>query len=90
MAAVSKAATGMGSAAVHKGFEWFRSIGSPAFFVAPMVAHSELAYRLLCREYGAQMTVTPMIHAKCVDTRTPRTAIASEVPHARHALAGSS
>lgn len=53
------------------GYEWYRSLGSPKYFVAPMVAHSELAYRLLTREYGAQMTVTPMIHAKCVLYRPP-------------------
>ncbi len=46
------------------GWEWYRSINSPKYFVAPMVQHSELAFRLLTREYGAHVTVTPMIHAR--------------------------
>ena len=50
------------------GYTFWRSIGSPRFVVAPMVNQSELAYRLLCREYGAQLTYTPMMHSKVFST----------------------
>lgn len=43
---------------------WWRSIGSPRRVLAPMVGQSELAFRLLCRRYGADLCVTPMINAK--------------------------
>ncbi|KAJ8604216.1 hypothetical protein CTAYLR_009786 [Chrysophaeum taylorii] len=45
-------------------WRWFRSIGSPQRVLAPMVGQSELAFRLLCRRYGAELCVTPMINAK--------------------------
>ena len=47
-----------------RGFEFFRSMGSPKFHVAPMVDQSELAFRELCRGYGATCAYTPMIHAR--------------------------
>lgn len=53
-----------GSKAKLTGWAWYKSIGQPQFFVAPMVQQSELAFRLLTREYGAEVTVTPMIHAR--------------------------
>jgi hypothetical protein len=37
------------------GYDFFRSIGSPRFVVAPMVDHSELAFRLMTRRYGAHL-----------------------------------
>ena len=47
-----------------RGFDFFRSMGSPKFHVAPMVDQSELAFRELCRGYGATCAYTPMIHAR--------------------------
>merc|ERR1719420_322267 len=47
-----------------KGFEFFRSIGSPKFVCAPMVDQSELAFRMLTRRYGVELAYTPMFHSR--------------------------
>jgi tRNA-dihydrouridine synthase 4 len=57
---------GVGMAARRDPWAWWASIGSPRYVAAPMVEHSELAFRLLCREFGTHLTFTPMIPAQCV------------------------
>jgi tRNA-dihydrouridine synthase 1 len=43
--------------------DFFERIGSPRLIVAPMVDHSDLAFRMLTRRYGAQLTYTQMFNS---------------------------
>jgi len=47
-----------------KGYDFYKSLGSPRYVVAPMVDQGELPFRLLCREYGSELAYTPMFHSK--------------------------
>ena len=42
-------------------WEWFRSVGSPKLWLAPMVGQSEVAFRMLARKYGATMCSTEVL-----------------------------
>ena len=49
-----------------KGYEFYRSIGSPKFISAPMVDHSSLAWRLLVQLNGADLAYSEMLASKAI------------------------
>eukprot|EP01063_Lacrimia_lanifica_P010875 TRINITY_DN17631_c0_g1_i1.p1 TRINITY_DN17631_c0_g1~~TRINITY_DN17631_c0_g1_i1.p1 ORF type:complete len:484 (+),score=177.07 TRINITY_DN17631_c0_g1_i1:55-1452(+) len=48
-----------------KGYELYDLLGQPKTIVAPMVEQSELAFRILTKRYGADLTYSPMINSAC-------------------------
>lgn len=46
-----------------KPYEFWDKIGRPKKIVAPMVDHSDLAYRMMTRKYGADLVYTQMLNA---------------------------
>lgn len=53
-----------------RGYDFWRSIGSPKLVAAPMVDQSELAFRMLCRRYGTELAYTPMFHSRLFATQS--------------------
>ncbi|XP_076930290.1 uncharacterized protein LOC143595027 [Bidens hawaiensis] len=51
-------------ARIEKALIYWRNLGEPKLIVAPMVDNSELPFRMLCREHGAQAAYTPMLHSR--------------------------
>lgn len=47
-----------------KGYDFYKSIGSPKQIAAPMVEQSYLPFRMLTRKHGAQLAYTPMLNSK--------------------------
>ena len=44
-------------------FAFWEKIGQPKTVVAPMVDHSDLAYRMMTRKYGAELVFTQMFNS---------------------------
>lgn len=53
-----------GESRIERAWAHWKKLGQPKFLVAPMVDNSELPFRMLCRNYGAQAAYTPMLHSR--------------------------
>lgn len=45
-------------------YKHYRLLGEPKYIAAPMVGQSELAFRMMVRDLGAELCFTPMINAQ--------------------------
>lgn len=50
-------------------YEMWKELGSPKYVCAPMVDQSELAFRMITRKYGTELTFTPMVHSVLFSTQ---------------------
>eukprot|EP01088_Endostelium_zonatum_P007021 TRINITY_DN19172_c0_g1_i1.p1 TRINITY_DN19172_c0_g1~~TRINITY_DN19172_c0_g1_i1.p1 ORF type:complete len:395 (-),score=74.07 TRINITY_DN19172_c0_g1_i1:21-1205(-) len=46
-----------------RGYEFYKSLGSPKLVLGPMVDASELPFRMMCRKYATELCYTPMLHS---------------------------
>lgn len=53
-----------GESRIERAWAHWKKLGQPKLLVAPMVDNSELPFRMLCRNYGAQAAYTPMLHSR--------------------------
>ncbi|KAI3503063.1 hypothetical protein L1887_31498 [Cichorium endivia] len=51
-------------ARIERAWSHWKNLGEPKLIVAPMVDNSELPFRILCRNYGAEAAYTPMLHSR--------------------------
>ncbi|KAL4568746.1 hypothetical protein LXL04_024361 [Taraxacum kok-saghyz] len=51
-------------ARIEKAWSHWKKLGEPKLIVAPMVDNSELPFRILCRNHGAEAAYTPMLHSR--------------------------
>ncbi|KAI3713038.1 hypothetical protein L1987_71608 [Smallanthus sonchifolius] len=51
-------------ARIEKSWSYWKNLGEPKLIVAPMVDNSELPFRILCRNHGAEAAYTPMLHSR--------------------------
>lgn len=52
-------------------YAFYKSIGSPKYISAPMVDHSSLAWRLMVRNFGADLAFTEMLPSKAIVASVP-------------------
>ena len=61
--------------------------GRPILMLAPMAGFSDLTFRGICRQYGAELTVTEMVSAKALYFGDHKTALLSRLGEGEHPAA---